>query len=480
MKKKIKMKKIIILMLPAIFLVSCVKSLDDYNIDTKRPVSVSAGSLFVNGTKVLTDLLTTPNVNTNVFRFYMQQWSATTYTDEPRYDFETRNIPLNIWNPMYRTVLINLQESKKVAEEDALTNAAVKANQVAATEVLSVLAWSILVNIWGDIPYTEALGEANQPKYDDAKTIYADLFARLNTAIGQMTPSAGGFGSSDLIYGGNTAQWLKFANSLKLRLAITIADVDATSAKTAFDAAKDNAFASNDDNAAFGYLSATPNNNPISNNLVPPFTSRQDYIIASTIVDEMNALADPRRDFYFSNKIDGEYKGSTPGSVAPYGLFSHVSDKITAPDFEALLIDFSEVQFIKAEAAARGWGGDASALYKEAITASMEYWGVVGADITTYLARPDVNIAITSANYKEIIGNQKWLALYNRGYDAWVEWRRLDFPKLTPAVSQKNPFPLRYPYTTGEYNLNGANVAEAAAKITGGDKADSKVFWDVN
>lgn len=467
-------------MLPAIFLVSCVKSLDDYNIDIKRPVSVSAGSLFVNGTKVLTDLLTTPSVNTNVFRFYMQQWSATTYTDEPRYDFETRNIPLNIWNPMYRTVLINLQESKKVAEEDALTNAAVKANQVAATEVLSVLAWSILVNIWGDIPYTEALGEANQPKYDDAKTIYADLFARLNTAIGQMTPGAGGFGSSDLIYGGNTAKWLKFANSLKLRLAITIADVDATSAKTAFDAAKDNAFTSNDDNAAFGYLSATPNNNPISNSLVPPFTNRQDYIIASTIADEMNALADPRRDFYFSNKIDGEYKGSTPGSVAPYALFSHVSDKITAPDFEALLIDFSEVQFIKAEAAARGWGGDASALYKEAIKVSMEYWGVIGADITTYLARPDVNIAITAANYKEVIGNQKWLALYNRGYDAWVEWRRLDFPQLTPAVSQKNPFPLRYPYTTGEYNLNGANVAEAAAKITGGDKADSKVFWDVN
>lgn len=474
------MKKIFIYMLPAIFLVSCVKSLDDYNIDKKRPVSVSAGSLFVNGTKVLTDLLTTPNVNTNVFRFYMQQWSATTYTDEPRYDFETRNIPLNIWNPMYRTVLISLQECKKVAEEDALTNAAVKANQVAATEVLSVLAWSVLVNIWGDIPYTEALGEANQPKYDDAKTIYADLFARLNTAIGQMTPGAGGFGSSDLIYGGNTAQWIKFANSLKLRLAITIADVDAANAKTAFDEAKDHAFTSNQDNAAFKYLSATPNNNPISNNLVPPFTSRQDYIIASTIVDKMNALADPRRDFYFSNKIDGEYKGSTPGSVAPYGLFSHVGDKITAPDFEALLIDFSEVQFIKAEAAARGWGGDATALYKSAITASMEYWGVPAADIVTYLARPDVNITITSANYKQVIGEQKWLALYNRGYDAWVEWRRLDFPQLTPAVSQKNPFPLRYPYTTGEYNLNGANVAEAAAKIPGGDKPDSKVFWDVN
>ncbi len=474
------MKKIIIYMLPAILLVSCVKSLDDYNVDTKRPVSVTAGSLFVNGTKVLSDLLTTPNVNTNVFRFYMQQWSATTYTDEPRYDFETRNIPLNIWNPMYRTVLINLKESKKVAEEQSLVSDAIKANQVAATEVLSVLAWSVLVNIWGDIPYTEALGDENQPKYDDARTIYTDLFKRLDTAIGQITPSATGFGSSDLIYGGNMAQWIKFANSLKLRLAITIADVDDATARSAFAAASGNAFTSNADNAAFKYLAATPNNNPISNNLVPPFTARQDFIISSTIADKMNALADPRRDFYFSNKIDGEYKGSTPGSVAPYGLFSHVSDKITAPDFEALLIDYSEVQFIKAEAAARGWGGDASALYLSAITASMAYWGVPAANIAIYLARPDVNIPVTAANYRQVIGEQKWLALYNRGYDAWVEWRRLDFPKLTPAISQKNPFPLRYPYTTGEYNLNRANATEAAAKIPGGDKADSKVFWDVN
>jgi hypothetical protein len=306
------------------------------------------------------------------------------------------------------------------------------------------------------------------------------LFARLDAAIGQITPGAAGFGSSDLIYGGNMAQWIKFANSLKLRLAITIADVDDAAARAAFTAAAGNAFTSNADNAAFKYLSATPNNNPISNALVPPFTTRQDYIIASTIADKMNALEDPRRDFYFSNKIDGEYKGSTPGSVAPYGLFSHVSDKITAPDFEALLIDFSEVQFIKSEAAARGWGGDASALYNSAITASMEYWGVAPADIAIYLARPDVNIPITAANFRQVIGEQKWLALYNRGYDAWVEWRRLDYPQLTPAVSQKNPFPLRYPYTTGEYNLNGANVAEAAAKIPGGDKADSKVFWDVN
>lgn len=462
------MKKIFLYILPAIFLVSCAKSLDDYNIDQKRPVMVSAGSLFANSAKGLSDFLATPSVNTNVFRFYMQQWAATTYQDEPQYDFETRNIPQGIWNSIYRTTLMGLKESKKVAEEDGLISAEVKANQVASTEILSVLGYSILVNMFGDVPYSEALGDVNQPKYDDAKTIYMDLLSRLDAAINSITPGAGGFGSSDLIYGGDMGAWLKFGHSLKLRLAITLADVDEGTAKSAFSSSASGAFSSNADNAAFEYLPAAPNNNPISGALVPPFTSRQDYVIASTIVDKMNALQDPRMDFYFKDKIDGQYKGATPGVNAPFASYSHVSDKITDPAFEALLMDYSEVLFIKSEAAARGWGGDANSLYKDAIRASASYWGVEDADIATYLSRPDVAINITASNFREVIGIQKWLALYNRGYDAWIEWKRLDYPKLTPAVGAKNPFPLRYPYTTGEYNLNKENVTEAASRLQGG------------
>lgn len=474
------MKKLILFLLPAILLVSCAKDLDDYNLDTKNPTAVSQGSLFANATKIMADRLASPSVNTNVFRFYVQQWTTTTYVDEPQYNFETRNIPQGIWNSVYAEVLNDLKESRRVAEADELISEEQRANQIAATEVMSVLAWSFLVNIWGDVPYSEALGEINQPKYDDAATIYADLLNRLNAAISQIKPAAAGFGSSDLVYGDDMAGWLKFAHSLKLRLAITLADVDEAAAKSAFAASQSGAFASNADNAAFQYLASSPNNNPISNNLVPPFTNRQDYIAGATVINRMNALADPRRDFFFKDKVDGEYKGGQQGTVNPYGLFSHISDVITAPDFELLFMDYSEVQFIKAEAAARGWGGDASALYRSAISASMDYWGVPAGETTTYLARPDVNYTITSSNYKQRIGEQKWLALYNRGYEAWVEQKRLDHPVFTPAVNARNPYPVRYPYTTGEYNLNEANVNEAVSRLTGGDEPDSKIFWDVN
>ena len=475
------MKKIFLFILPAILLVSCVKSLDDYNIDQKNPGQVTAGSLFANSSKVISDVLTTPNVNTNVFRLWVQHWTTTTYTDEPRYDFVTRNIPQNFWTQLYREALMDLQSSKQTVEADEFLDATIKANQIALTEIMSVYAWTVVVNTWGDVPYSEALQLDNhgQPSYDDAETIYADLFARLDAAIDAIDPAAEGFGASDLIYGDNMAAWLKFAHSLRLKMAITIADVDQSTAQAAFNSSQSQAFTSNADNATFEYQAASPNNNPVSANLVPPFTSRQDFVVASTITERMNELNDPRRDVYFADKVGGEYKGGVPGLTSPYSDFSHAGSRITDPTAEALLLDYAEVQFIKAEAAARGWGGDATSLYRSGITASMQYWGIGSPAITTYLAQPGINTTVTPANFREVIGNQKWLALYNRGYDAWVEWRRLDYPELEPAENAEGPMPLRLPYITSEYTLNRASVSEAAGRIEGGDESGSKVFWDV-
>lgn len=476
------MKKIFIFILPAILLVSCVKSLDDYNFDKKNPAEVTAASLFANATKAMSDVLTTPNVNTNVFRFWMQHWTATTYQDEPRYDFVTRDIPLAFWTQFYRETLMDLKRSKEVAESDEFLDETIKANQVALTEILSVYAWTVLVDTWGDVPYTESLdlNGHGQPVYDDAATIYADLFARLDAAMSSLDPSAESFGVSDLIYGDDLNAWLKFGNSLKMKMAITLADIDPTTAQAAFNEAKDKGFTSNADNATFQYQSASPNNNPVSNNLVPPFTSRQDYVIASTLADKLNEMEDPRRDMFFKDKIGGEYKGGAPGVTSPYDDFSHVSDKVTDPTFEALFLDYVQIEFIKAEAAGRGWGGDAETHYNNAVRASLDYWGVPSGEAATYMARADVAWGSASGDYKEKIGNQIWIALYNRGYDAWVQWRRLDYPELEPAASADGPFPTRLPYVTSEYTLNENNVNDAAGRIDGGDASDSKVFWDVN
>jgi len=476
------MKKLIVLLLPVLLLASCAKDLGEYNIDEKNPVHVSAGSLFGNALKELSNNQTTPSVNVNVFRFWTQQLTATTYQDEPRYNITTRNIPLNYWTPFYREVLMDLNESRKITEVEKDLNPAVKNNRLAVLEVLNVYTWSVVVNTWGDVPYTEALSTVNQPKYDKAADIYADLFKRLDAAIAIMTPGAN-FGSMDLLYNNNTAGWIKFAHSLKLKLAITLADVDEAAARTAIEASAPLAFTSNADNAVFKYLGQTPNNNPISNSMNPALTSRQDYVAGKTLVDKLNTLNDPRRPYYFT-AVDGKYIGGEIGVNNTYKSFSHVADAIIAQDFEAILLDYSEVEFILAEAAAR-WGvlGTPVLHYNNAIKASIAYWakGLPATEIdamaTAYLAQPAVAYLTATGNYKQKIGEQKYLALYNRGYDSWIEWRRLDFPVLAPAASALSVIPLRLTYPTSERTLNKANVESAASSI-GGDAVGTKLFWD--
>jgi len=460
-----------------ILLASCAKNLSDYNIDEKNPPSVSAGSLFGNSLKQLTDNVTSASVNVNVFRFWIQQWSTTTYQDEPRYNITTRNIPLNFWTPMYREVLQDLNESKRLTELDATIAAPVKNNRLAVIEVVSVYAWSVLVNTWGDVPYSEALSTINQPKYDSAADIYTDLFRRLDAAIALMTPTNANFGGSDLLYDDDTAAWIKFANSLKLKLAITIADANDATARSIIQASAAGAFTSNDDNAAFGYLAQTPNNNPVSTDLNPIYTSRQDYVASNVVVDLMNARNDPRRPFYFTT-VGANYVGGFPGVNNTYANYSHPSDKVIAPDFEALLLDYSEVEFILAEASAR-WGilGTPADHYSKAITASVTYWGGSSAAATAYLLNPTVAYATAQGTYKQKIGTQKYLALYNRGYDAWTEWRRLDYPVLAPATGALSVIPKRITYPTSERTLNRVNV-EAAATAIGGDVVATKLFWD--
>jgi hypothetical protein len=486
------MKKIYSILLAAVFLSSCAKDLDEYNVDQKKATAVPAGTLFTAAQKSFTDVLTSPSVNTNVFRFYVQYWTATEYLDEPRYNLTSRTLPQAFWSAIYKDVLSDLKESKRILAEDALLDADVKANQNAQIEIMEVMAWSTLVNTFGNVPYSQALDiSIVQPKYDSAEAIYSDLLVRLDAALAQIKPSAAGFGSADLIYGNAPIQsWIKFGNSLKLRLGLILADKDAAKAKTIVEAAAPNVFASAADNAAFAYLSTPPNNNPIATNANPALTSRTDYIGAKPFIDKLNALADPRRPGFFTT-VGGAYVGGYYGFSNSYGNFSTMTNKIASLDFEALLIDYPETEFALAEASKRGFSvpGTAEQHYNNAVTASIIYWGGTQAQATAYLARPDVALNTASTNYKEAIGIQKWIALYNRGYDSWVEWKRLDFPKLAPPSAATAPagqttpsglaIPLRLIYPINEQTLNGANRTEAASAM-GGDVATTKIFWDVN
>jgi hypothetical protein len=473
------MKKIFVIIISFVLVTAgCRKNITDLNVDPKNPSTAPSRAFFTNAQHTLMNTLTSSNVNLNIFRLIVQYWQETTYTDEANYDLGTRSINDAVWNALYRDVLRDFQEAKNLIPTD-VSDATVQKNQIAIADIMQVVTWYYLITTYGNIPYTDALDIAKTfPKYDDAKTIYNDLLTRLDADITSLNTSSGSFGTADVIYAGNVAAWKKFANSFKLKMGMTIADDDNAKAKTVVEAAvAAGVFTSNSDNAVFQYLSTPPNTNPIWVDLVQ--SGRKDFIASEAIIEEMKSLGDPRIDDYFTKDAAGEYSGAKAGAGGNYATFSKPHEAILAPDFPALLLDYSEVEFYLAEARERGYnvGGTAQQHYNNAITASIIYWGGTNTEATAYLSQPSVNYATAAGTYKQKIGIQKWVALYNRGWEAWIDWRRLDYPQLVPGALALSDIPLRYPYPVNEQNVNGANY-EAAAAAIGGDLVETRLWWD--
>ncbi|RNI25891.1 SusD/RagB family nutrient-binding outer membrane lipoprotein [Rufibacter latericius] len=478
------MKKIFLYTIASLFLAtSCVNDLDDdYNLDPKRGTDVPPTTLVSNAQFNLTNVITTPDYNTNVFRYYVQHWAAAQYPDESQYNINTREINRFFWTILYRDVLSDLREAKNLISANDLLAPDLKASQLACIEVLEVYAWSVLVNTYGDIPYSQALDINNvQPVYDDDVEIYDDLFTRLDAAINSLSQNQdnNGLGNADLFYGGDLEMWLKFANSLKLRMGITIADVNETKARTVVEAAAPNVFTSSDEDARLVYTPNVPTANPVYDEL----RQRDDNVAADTFIDVLVDLEDPRLDEFFrpapEGENEGKYVGGVYGDLNNYVDVAQPSDLVREPDAPGILLSYTEVEFLLAEAALRGFNvpGTAEQHYTAAITSSIvNDWGGTQAEATAYLQQPEV--MLNTSNWKQSIGMQKWIALYNQPVEGWKEWRRLDYPQLEAPELAQSEIPLRFPYPATEQNLNNANYAAAAAAI-GGDVVTTKVFWDV-
>ncbi len=473
------MKKLLIFILPCLIATGCKKDLTSINVDPKSPQTVPSSALFTNAQRTLARTLASPNVNLNIFRLMEQYWTETTYTDESNYDITTRQIPRGIWDALYRDVLRDFQEVRTVIPTD-VTDPTIQKNQLAVVDVMEAYTWYYLVTTFGDVPYSGALDIENPfPKYDNQATIFADLLKRLDADIAAFDVAGESIGQADVIYGGDVAAWKKFAASLKLKIGMTLADADPATSKSAVESAiATGVFTSAADNASFQFLSGPPNTNPVWEDLVQ--SGRKDFVGTSTIIDTMTILNDPRLAFYFTMDATAtKFSGGTPGASNNYATFSKPNTTITAADFPVVFLDFAEIEFFLAEAIERGYAvtGTAAEHYAAAITASIISWGGSEADATAYLAQPLVNYATAGTDYKQKIGFQKWLALYNRGWDAWIEQRRLDTPSLPEPAAAVTEFPVRFTYSFEEPSVNPENY-KAAASAIGGDEVTTKLFWD--
>jgi hypothetical protein len=356
---------------------------------------------------------------------------------------------------------------------------------------------------YGNIPYSQAENTSIPfPKFDDAATVYADLLLRVDSCIAGLSANVNAgdgtaMGSADQIYGGDPAAWLKFAASLKLKMAMLNALKDpTTAAKKVNEAIGTGVFTSNNDNALFAYDAASPvNSSPLWQALY--YSGRNDFGPAGLLVTTMVGWNDPRLPDYFM-QYNGGYLGGNPGdpsnSYGNYSDFCCTAPKLTniySPTLQGDLLDYAQVEFYKAEAAAQGLitsGVSApEPYYDSAITASITFWGGAATDAATYLLQPTVAwtpaLATAGGSWQQVIGYQEWIANYNHNWDSWTDIRRLGYPDINsvspPIQANGQLFPLRFYYPPNETTSNPTNTKAAVAALPGGlDVTTAKLFWE--
>jgi len=462
---------------------------DDINRDSNSPYEATPGALFSYAQKSISDYMNTPNYKENIFRLLMQYWQESQYVEESNYDFANRDVSNNIWKEAYTHVLNNLEKAKTILEKTTHFSPdwpEKKKAQLATIELMQVYTFQTLVDTFGDIPYSQALNINNLLlKYDRGEDIYKDLIIRAEKAVADLSGLSitKSFDVGDLFYNGEINKWLIFGNSLLLKLAIGIADYDNTLAKqTASNAMSRGVMTSANDNCQLPYMKNSPNYNPLYANLV--VSERTDFIAGKTLVDFMKANLpdqDPRIPKYYKPAKEGKYENKHVGQVigegGNYKEFSNIGDFASTPDTPGTILSYTEVAFYKAEAAARWNIGTVEAEYENAIKASMKEWGVSDADASNYISKNPYK----NAPWKKYIGEQAWVAMYNQGLTSWNFYRRLDYPKLSPATNAigaaEGKVPVRLQYAPKEQSVNGSNWT-AASNAIGGDKLTTRIFWD--
>jgi len=482
------MKNIYLLVLVLGVLVSSCELPD--NVNPKAATDVPAETILTNAMRGGLALIDNMGQNTNVSRMMCQYIGMTQYTDPSRYLFSDRTIQDSYWNTTYLT-LNDFKEVKMLIQDLSGSDSfnRMNANRLAIVDIMEVLLYHNLVDILGGVPYTDALGgfDNKTPVYDDQVAIYTDLQVRLTADIATLTAGAsdGSWGAEDLVYQGDVAMWKKFAATVKARLGMRLADVNPGTAQAELSAAINAGMLEPGESTQLPWIGITPHNNTIYAMFAG---GREDYGPANTIIDKMNDLSDARLPAFFT-QVDTSteagvekwaYRGIPYGTITePYNGISHFSDATFEASFPATFACNAEVEFMLAEAVARGLSiapltGTAEEHYLAGIAESHAFWGVTVDP--AYLAHADV--AWDNARNKELIGIQKWLAQYNRGQEGWCTWRSFDWPVLNPPEDLSyTDIPFRMPYPYNEPGLNPDNYASAAAAI-GGDDVRTRLFWD--
>jgi hypothetical protein len=523
--KKSFFKPYLALLIAGILLVtSCTKDYEILNTNQNNVATIGAADLPF----LLTHALSAaPNsqwnyqVAQNLFADQYAQYFACTAT----YFGSDRLVINQNWvgaafNPMYTDVLPQLQTI--MASTDS-TSA-----EWAIASIWWVYTFHRVTDYWGPIPYFHAGQTTTSVSYDPQDKIYADFFRRLSYAstVLKGKTSETPYGSFDTVFGGDVSKWLKFCNSLWLRLAVRVSNVDPTNAKTQAEAA-----------VAAGVMDTSPDDDA----LVQRSTKGSDgnglaimewneFRMSNTMESVLKGYSDPRiSEYYLPSVTTGDYEGlpngltpaqqTDPSNLNTADYNSHHGPRWSPTDVAGGISTYlqtsqnvmstAESYFNRAEGVLKGWnmgGGTAQSYYELGIKHSFLQWGLT-ADPAVYAASTAVPIApndflssppvtdipvafgSTVAVQAEQIATQKWIAMFPEGQEAWADYRRNHKNKLYPVANSDNPLITntatqwlrRIPFLLSEQQTNAAGVATGVTLLgSNPDNTQTPLWWDTN
>lgn len=505
---------------------ACTENFEEVNKNPNSPTEVPTSTLMVNAQKRLMDDTRDAWFSGRMALLWIQYWAQVNYTEEDRYEYR-ENSNNTAWKLIYADIA-DFQEIIRLNTDEATKGAAAASganiNQIASARVLKIYAFHLLADTYGPVPYHSidgtnadfnalmgAEGTLN-PTYASDEDIYYDLLSELEAAYGQFDESKKGWVEGDNIYNGDVAKWKKFANSLRLRIALRMRGADQATADQHINAVINSGdyFTSNADNAVFQYETNSDNASPMYRAYV--VDARTDFALTNTFVDLLKGDRGPFGIFDPRLKRFGAPKGVKPWAASinpadytaddyvgqPYGVQNAVAAGIAIadvslpyyplePDYAEVFMDAAEVQFIISEI--NGWS---QTEYEQGVRLSMEKWGVTQAEIDDYIAN------LPAANQENVL-TQKYIALYMQPYQAWAEYRRTGFPThlLKPGETITDPLageytfeplkqevgsdlPARVGFSEEEELLNPVGFESGKTKLGGPNDMSTKLWWDVN
>jgi len=467
-------------------LLSSCRDLEEINTDPTRLTDIDVASLL---TQVIYDAGTRSQSYSQIGNYIGQYWTNTSLIDQRhRYDFRGSDSEA-VYNSIYGT-LYDIHDLKQRAKEEGLDD------YVGAALVLEAYLTTYLTDVFGPVPYTEAIqgDDLNfRPVFNTQEEIYEENLAKLEEAYDLLATKAGGnfIRGGDPFYFGDNLKWQKLANSLQLRMYMKMLNVDpGVESKIASLINSGELISSAEESAAIIY------DGRFGLDAVNRTGTEGSVALGETFANELHATLDPRRAKMASLGVDsngeavnvdedgnpvylGVPSGESPDIIR---TFEGLAGPFTGLDGEtppSILYSYAEVEFYIAEAILRGIvSGDAAEHYLKGIRGSCERWKVSEEEIASHLSKPEIQLSGNTAEALEQVWKEQYINFYDQGYDGWLHYRRVGFPEfhvgsamLTDEIMQRMVYP---PLLK---SVNSENYSSAVNLLDKGDHLLSKGWW---